>query len=112
MRIVKLDTTRISDWDTFHDVSAEAFGFPAFYGRNMDAWIDCLTWLDDPSAELTRIHAPPGGVVVLVLDNVDDFIRRCPEHFTALIECSAFVNWRKIEAGEPAVLALSFHKKS
>ncbi|MFO0811344.1 MAG: barstar family protein [Gemmataceae bacterium] len=110
MTLVEIDTGRIRDWDTFHDVFAEVFGFPAFYGRNMDAWIDCMTWLDDPSAEMTAIHAPPGGVVVLQLAAVDDFARRCPEQFAALVECSAFVNWRKIGTGEPAVLALSYFR--
>lgn len=37
MTLVKLDTRRITDWDTFHDVFAEVFGFPGFYGRNMNA---------------------------------------------------------------------------
>jgi RNAse (barnase) inhibitor barstar len=46
MTLVKLDTRRIRDWDTFHDLFAEVFGFPGFYGRNMDAWIDCMTWLE------------------------------------------------------------------
>jgi RNAse (barnase) inhibitor barstar len=110
MTLVKLDTRRITDWDSFHDVFAEALGFPGFYGRNMDAWIDCMTWLDDPSAEMTTVHALPGGVVVLQLEHVGDFARRCPEQYAAIIECSAFVNWRKLEIGEPAVLALSFYK--
>jgi RNAse (barnase) inhibitor barstar len=110
MRLVKLDAGRITDWDSFHDVFAEAFGFPAFYGRNMDAWIDCMTSLDDPSAELSRVHAPPGGVVVLELQHVDNLIERYPEQYGTLIECAAFVNWRRIELGQQAVLALSFYK--
>ena len=110
MRLVKLDTRRITDWDTFHDVFAEVFGFPDFYGRNMDAWIDCMTSLDDPTAELTKIHVPPGEVVVLELEHVDDFVRRRPEQFADLVDRAAFVNWRRIEKGYPAVLAISFYK--
>jgi RNAse (barnase) inhibitor barstar len=68
MTLVKLDTGRITDWNTFHDVFAEVFGFPGFYGRNLNAWIDCMTYLDDPSAEMTTLHAPPDGVLVLHLD--------------------------------------------
>jgi hypothetical protein len=110
--LVKLDTRRITDWDTFHDSFAEVFGFPSFYGRNMNAWIDCMTDLDAPSTGMTTVHAPSGGVVVLELEHVDDFSRRCPEQYAAILECSAFVNWRRIEKGEPAVLALSFYKSS
>jgi hypothetical protein len=111
MTIVTLDTRRITDWDSFHAVFAEAFGFPDFYGRNMDAWIDCMTSLDDPDAGMTQVHAPSGGVLVLQREDVDDFSRRCPEQYAAVVECSAFVNWRRIEVGEPAVLALSFFKR-
>jgi RNAse (barnase) inhibitor barstar len=110
MRLVKIDTRRIVDWDTFHDVFAEEFGFPAFYGRNMNAWIDCMSSLDDPSDTMTEVHAPPGGVVVLELGHVDDFFRRCPELYAEIIDCAAFVNWRKIEGGQQAVLALSFYR--
>jgi hypothetical protein len=112
MQLVRLDTRRIADWDSFHNVFAETFGFPSFYGRNMNAWIDCMTSLDDPGAGMTAVHAPPGGVLVLELEQVDDFAHRCPEQYAAVIECTAFVNWRRIELGEPAVLALSFCKRS
>ncbi len=108
--LIKLDTNRITDWETFHDVFAETCGFPAFYGRNMNAWIDCMTYLDDPGAGMTTVHASLGGVVVLQLGNVDEFALRCPELYEAIVECSSFVNWRRIEQGELPVLALSFRK--
>lgn len=109
MSMVKVDTRRINDWDSFHSVFADAFGFPEFYSWNMNAWIDCMTSLDAPEHGMTRVHAPPGGAVVMQLDHAEDFIRRCPDQYEAIVECSAFVNWRKIETGERAVLALSFH---
>ena len=108
--IVKVDTRRIMDWGTFHSVFAELFGFPDFYGRNMNAWIDCMTSLDAPADGMTSVHAPLGGVVVLHLDFVDEFSARCPEIFAAIVECAAFVNLRRTEMGEEPVLALSFHK--
>ena len=108
--MVRVDGDRIVDWATFFDVFAEAFGFPEFFGRNMDAWIDCLTYLDEPGAGMTKVHAEPGGVVTLVVDNVDRFAARCPDQYAALIECAAFVNWRRIEKNERAVLALAFDK--
>ena len=108
--IVRIDTRRITDWRTFHDVFAQALGFPDFYGGNMNAWIDCLTYVDEPGDEMTSVHAPPGGMLVLQLDNVDDFSARAPELYAAIIECAAFVNWRRIEMGKEAVLSLSFRK--
>ena len=108
--IVKLDCDRITDWASFHDVCRETFGFPDFYGANMDAWIDCMTYVDDPDDSMTKVHAPPGGVLVLELVNAKSFADRCPEEYAALIECSAFVNWRRIKMNEEPVLAISFHE--
>lgn len=110
MTVVKLDTGRITNWDTFHDVFAELFGFPKFYGRNMAAWIDCMSDLASPLWDMTTVKAPPGGVLVLQLEGVDDFVRRCPEQYEAIVECAAFVNWRNLEVGGRAVLALAYNK--
>lgn len=107
--IVRIDGHRIADWESFHDVFAEALGFPDFYGRNMNAWIDCLTYLDDPEAGMTNIHVNGGGVLTLVIENAGDLKQRCPEQFEALVECSGFVNWRRIDQGETPVLALAFY---
>lgn len=106
---VLIEAERISDWDSFHDTFAETLGFPGFYGRNMNAWIDCMTSLDDPDASMTSTHVTRGDVLVLCVSAAEALKRRCPEIYAALVECSAFVNYRRIEKGEPAVLALSFN---
>lgn len=106
---VRIDARRILDKGTFHSVFAEAFGFPNFYGRNMDAWIDCMTSLDDPDAALSTVQVSPGEVVSLVMENAAEFKQRCPKEFADLLECSAFVNWRRIEQGHPPVLALALY---
>jgi Barstar (barnase inhibitor) len=108
--IVKIDCRQIRDWGSFHEVFSAAMGFPDFYGRNMDAWIDCLTYIDEPGDAMTSVHAPPGGILVIQLDFVGDFAARCPELYAAIIECASFVNWRRIEMGKGPVLALSFWK--
>jgi RNAse (barnase) inhibitor barstar len=107
--VVRLDMARITDWESFHNVFAEVFGFPSFYGRNMDAWIDCMSSLDQLEDGMTQIHVSPGNVVVLQLENVKDFSRRCPEQYAAIIECLAFVNYRLIEKGFEPLLTLAFY---
>jgi len=74
----------------------------------MNAWIDCLTSVDDPEDELTQRNIPFGSILVFQLDHVKDFAKRCPEIYAALVECSAFVNYRRIELGLEPVLTLSF----
>ena len=94
---VIIDADEIVDWDTFHDVFAREFGFPSFYGRNMNAWIDCLSRLDDPEAGLTVVHVAPGDTLALVVENAAGLKKRCVEQYLALIECAGFVNWRMME---------------
>ena len=107
---VAIDAAQIRDWPSFHATFASALGFPGFYGRNMNAWIDCMTDLDDPGAGMSKVHAPTNGIVLLKIVNAKDFAKRCPEQFGALNECSAFVNWRRREQGHAPVLALSYHQ--
>lgn len=97
---------KITDWNTFHTVFQGALGFPGFYGRNMNAWIDCMTSLDDPSSGMTRVSVADGELVALRIDDAPDFQRRCPEQYEALIESASFVNYRRIEVGEKPVLTL------
>jgi len=106
---IQIDGDKIKDSDSFHDLFSEVLGFPKFYGRNMNAWIDCMTYLDEPEAGMTSVHVVPGDVLVLCVSSAADFKKRRPEIYEALLECSAFVNYRRVEKGQSAILALSFH---
>ncbi len=103
---------KIADWPSFHDAFQRVLGFPDFYGRNMNAWIDCMTSVDTASDGMTTVTVPPGEILVLRIDDPFDFRRRCPEQYDALVECTAFVNFRRVEVGEPPVLALLFIGRS
>jgi RNAse (barnase) inhibitor barstar len=100
---VRAQTKSITDWASFHSVFAETMGFPEFYGRNMNAWIDCMTGFDDG---MTRFTVAPGELFHLEVADAKDFAHRLPEIFQAFIESAAFVNSRRVEQGEPPVLAL------
>jgi hypothetical protein len=109
MPLVKLDASQITDWESFDDVFAELFGFPDFYGRNLNAWIDCMTYLDDPGAGMTTVHGTASDPVVLKIDNIDSLPR---DIYSAIVECSASVNWRRIEMGQPAIMCLAFYRSA
>jgi len=104
--IVPIPTNLISDWPSFHKVFAEALGFPAYYGANMDAWIDCMTCADEPEEQMLARTVRPGELLTLQIDDTSEFAVRCPEQFKALVECTAFVNYRRIEIGGKPVLSL------
>lgn len=105
---VSIDCDKIADWRSFHEEFARVLGFPDFYGKNMNAWIDCMTYVDDPDAGMSAVHCERGSVLILELLNVESFRQRCRELYEAVVEGVGFVNWRRLEAGDPAVLTLSF----
>ncbi len=104
--VVEVPVAEIIDWQTFHDVFARTLGFPDFYGRNLDAWIDCMTSVDAPEDGMTTVCVNSGELLVMVIADPDDFRKRCPDQYDALIECTAFVNFRRTDIGEAPLLAL------
>jgi RNAse (barnase) inhibitor barstar len=102
--VVSIPTARIKDWESFHDVFASTLKFPDYYGRNMDAWIDCLSFPDS----MTGVAIEPGDILMLDLGLIEDFRTRCPDQYRAIVECAAFVNSRRIDGAESSILALSF----
>src|SRR5689334_22493580 len=109
MKIVDIETSEIKDWDSFHNYFSKIFGFPDFYGKNMDAWNDCMTYLDEPDSGMTaNISGNKKDCVVLNILNVTEFKQRVPHIYDALVECSSFVNYRRIESGYAPIIFLSF----
>jgi hypothetical protein len=107
MARVRLNTEAISDWASFHEECARALGFPDFYGRNMNAWIDCLSYLrDGPRENLSGVRLGPGEVLELELPGAEALRARAPEVVEALYDCAAFVNRRYVDGGDPPAIAL------
>jgi RNAse (barnase) inhibitor barstar len=103
-----MDCKTVLDWASFHSEFARVFGFPAFYGKNMDAWIDCMTSLDVPDDGMSTVHCEPGRIMTIELQNAKGFALRYPEQYEALVSCAAFVNKRRIEVGDRPIIALEF----
>jgi RNAse (barnase) inhibitor barstar len=102
-KVIGVDCSRISDWETLHDAFSEAFRFPGFYGRNSAAWVDCLT----TPGEMTDVGLRTEDVVTINLIDGQGLKDRAPKLLTELFEMVAFVNLRHLEAGEPGRLCIS-----
>lgn len=98
--IMKIDAGRIVDWPSFHEVFAETLGFQGLYGRNINAWIDCLSCLNEPEAGVTNVHAPPGGGRDLCRSTMSLASQLAVQQ--ALVECAELGNWRWVAKGEPS----------
>ena len=54
---VILDGMSIHNREELHELLAQALGFPAWYGGNMDALFDCLRDLDETALTVTHCAA-------------------------------------------------------
>ena len=105
MADVHINGDLITDWPTFHRVFAEALGFPLFYGNNMNAWIDCLTYLREATG-MARVVLTGAELLTLSISGTESLSKRCPEPLSALVECVAAVNRRYVFRGEPPAVHL------
>ena len=65
-----------------------------------------MTDLSEDTA-MTSVRGSATDPVVLYLDNASAAPK---EIFEAFVECAGFVNWRRLEVGQPPVLILAFHR--
>ena len=91
MADVTLSTAEIRDWETFHDICARDFEFPDFYGRNINAWIDCLTYVREGDG-MSRFILQEGEYLYIHLSDFVTFSQREPVICLGMMECVAFVN--------------------
>ena len=77
MTTVRIDTSKISDRVSFHSAFSVLIGVPSFYGRNMDAWIDCMSSLTDKEpVSVLRLRSSEQLVIEVLA--FEDFSRREP----------------------------------
>ncbi|WP_420379383.1 barstar family protein [Gilvibacter sp.] len=94
MQTFRIKGKRIRNWKTFHSEFKREMNFPEYYGENMNAWIDCVDELTDEPT-------------ILQIDNGNYLKENEPELFNAILECGAFVNYRKIKVGEKPNLIIA-----
>jgi hypothetical protein len=70
--------------------------------------IDCMTSVDIPEDGMSAVTVKPGQLLVLQIGDPFEFRARCPGQCDALVECTAFVNYRRKETGDAKVIALLF----
>ena len=82
-----------------------AFGFPAFYGHNNNAWIDCLGNLGDDDG-MSKFVLVPDERLFIHLPEFKDFSEKHPDIATGLLECVAPVNSEYLRRGQIPRLAI------
>lgn len=79
MRVI-LDCERLRCRYSAHEYLQDALGFPAYYGKNLDALFDCLTELCDCTVVLRgrSLLACSGGYGARILRVLEDAARANP----------------------------------
>jgi RNAse (barnase) inhibitor barstar len=93
--VVTIDGSKIQDFDTFHRTFKEVFGFPDFYGANMNAWIDCMGDIHQDTA-MSNVLLPGDTALIIEVTNAKHISENAPEALEALSSCIAFVNSERI----------------
>jgi hypothetical protein len=105
MAKVKLDGAQITDWDAFHSACQREFGFPDYYGRNMDAWVDCLSYLRDEEG-MSKFHLAENEVLDIEIVHSAQLKQNQPEILDELTFCIEAINDRYADYGEKPALKL------
>jgi len=105
---VRVDAAAMTDWQSLHRVFATAFGYPQSYAATKEAWVECMTHLDDPQAQTTAVHCEPGQVIVLVVENGRELRTRHSELAAGIVALVGEVNERRVQEGKLPVLVLAF----
>lgn len=105
MPTARLNGELITDWDSFHDQSSAVFGFPEFYGRNMNAWVDCLSYLRDDDG-MSKFVLKENEILTIEVQHSDKLRQAVPEIVEELQFCVAMINERCEDYEEAATLKL------
>ncbi len=106
MASVRLDGAVMTDWAAFHAQSQQVFGFPAFYGASMDAWIDCLSYLRDADA-MSAIRLAPDEVLEIDILDAAAWRAAQPDMLDEVLYCIAGINERYQDYGEKPALQIN-----
>lgn len=95
----------ITDEASFHAQCVQAFGFPAFYGNSMDAWVDCLSYLRDEDG-MSKFRLKPNEVLDIVVQDAAAMKAQVPDLLEEITFCIAGINERYEDYGEKPALKL------
>jgi len=94
---VTIDFRKIENWESFHSVFCDVMGLPDFYGHNNNAWIDCMSYIDDPDSGMSKVTVGSGESLEIVILGTEQALNKAPEVFAGFLEIVAAVNQRFIE---------------
>ncbi len=102
---LKIDFSGIEDLNSMHELLMEKFGFPNFYGKNVNALIDCLTSLRYPEDGMTKVSLERDEVLQLTVKSFPFSKDMITNHFLIAVQS---VNQRYLMKGMSVPISLLF----
>jgi len=89
-----IDGKAIKDWESFHNEFQKKMEFFEGYGRNTNAWIDCMTdmFTNGEYNSLTKFKLNDGDRFTLRVVNSEKWKDQSPETFNAFIDYCIWSN--------------------
>ena len=100
---VELDFSTIKEVDELYQTLAEKFGFPAGYGKNVDAIIDCLFGLRYPEEGMTKLSIDTTEKIIIQTKNISGAQQNLRDTLIFIVE---FVNYKCAFKETPASILL------
>jgi hypothetical protein len=104
--IKEIDCNKFKDFESFHSYCKEIFEFPDFYGMNMNAFIDCLSYIDEDE-EMSSVKLVKNEMLILNLIHSESIKKTNFELYETIIDSLTFVNLRRTELGEQPIIELN-----
>lgn len=105
---IEIDFSEVKSLDDMHQLLKNELGFPDFYGKNVNALIDCLTSLRYPEDNMIATTIEKNEVLEMKIKSLPMDSLLILNHFLIAIES---VNQRYLDRGETTPIALILSKK-
>lgn len=91
---ITVDLSELKSEEELQEEFYRVFGFPGYYGMNWNAWIDCMSCIDDSNAGMSKVTIKKGDSLSLEFLGWIAFAKKFPETAKLLCQCIEDVNER------------------
>ena len=104
---MKLDGKLMMDKQGFHCEFKTKMGFPDFAWESMDSWIDCMSYIDDENAGMSKVIIKEGETLHIEIEN-SKYLKENAKLYEDLVECTKHVNNRFKQTNTKTRIKLTF----
>lgn len=91
---IEIDGLDLVEQESFHSAFQKEMGLFKEYGRNMNAWYDCMSdmYSNGEYKSLSKFDLNYGDVFTIVIIRADEFIDRASQYYLLMSEFISSIN--------------------